>query len=108
MGTKLTELAIRIHALNKEKGFYDNPPSDLERHMLIVSEIAEATECVRKNDQDFYFSPEGKPEGHAVEVIDALIRILDFCGSKKWDVDELMREKLAYNKTRPYKHGKTI
>ena len=47
-----------------------------------------------------------KPEGIAVEVIDALIRILDWCGKEGIDVEALVKEKHEYNKIRPYKHGK--
>ena len=47
-----------------------------------------------------------KPEGMASEMIDVIIRVLDWCGSENLDVDSLISEKLAYNKTRPYKHNK--
>lgn len=38
-----------------------------------------------------------KPEGVDVELIDALIRLLDLLGSRGVDVDELLRQKLAFN-----------
>lgn len=47
-----------------------------------------------------------KPEGIDVELIDALIRLLDLLGSRGTDVDELIRIKRAYNSSRPAKHGK--
>lgn len=107
MPTTLTDLAINIHSANKQKGWYDDsqPRHPAIFHMLIVSEIAEAVESVRKGELDFWTDTNGKPQGEAVEVIDALIRILDYCGYRKWDVDELIRAKLAYNKTRPQRHG---
>lgn len=46
-----------------------------------------------------------KPEGIATEMIDCVIRILDWCGKEGIDVDEIMRIKHEYNKTRPYRHG---
>ena len=46
-----------------------------------------------------------KPEGVAVEMIDCILRILDWCAMEGVDVDELLRMKLAYNKGRPYRHG---
>lgn len=46
-----------------------------------------------------------KPEGRAVELIDCIIRILDWMGHEQVDVDMLMRRKMDYNKTRPYRHG---
>ena len=48
----------------------------------------------------------GKPDGIAVEMADCLIRILDWFGYEGLDVDEIVRQKMAYNRGRPYKHGK--
>ena len=103
-GTGLSELAISIHEASKAKGWWSEDIPAAVIHMLIVTEIAEATECVRKSEPDYY-EADGKPEGESVEIIDALIRILDYCGRKRWDVDELMKKKLAYNKTRSQRHG---
>lgn len=47
-----------------------------------------------------------KPEGIDIELIDALIRLLDLLGSREVDVDELLKQKLAYNATRKPRHGK--
>ena len=50
-----------------------------------------------------------KPEGVAVELADCIIRILDFCGKERIDIENILQAKHEYNKTRPYKHGgKTI
>lgn len=46
-----------------------------------------------------------KPEGIAVEMADCLIRILDWFGKEGLDADRIIREKMEYNKTRPYRHG---
>lgn len=108
MPTSLAELAINIHSANRKKGFYDNPPSALEIHALITTEVAEATEAVRKGLPDSFVDENGKPQGEAFEIIDVIIRCFDYCGHKGWDVDELIREKLAYNLKRPYKHGKKM
>ncbi len=47
-----------------------------------------------------------KPEGIDIELIDALIRLLDLLGSRDVDVDALLKQKLAYNASRPARHGK--
>lgn len=47
-----------------------------------------------------------KPEGAAVELADAVIRIADLCGHLGIDLDAVIEEKMAYNADRPYKHGK--
>lgn len=46
-----------------------------------------------------------KPCGIPIEMIDTLYRVLHFCAVYELDADELMEMKMAYNKTRPYRHG---
>lgn len=60
------------------------------------------------HDLDGYadFTNPYKPEGVDVELIDALIRLLDLLGSREVDVEELLRQKLAFNATRAPRHGK--
>lgn len=47
-----------------------------------------------------------KPEGFVVEVVDAVVRCLDILHSRGVDIDAIVAEKMAYNDSRPYKHGK--
>lgn len=47
-----------------------------------------------------------KPEGVAVELADAVIRIADLCGHMGIDLDAMISLKMEYNTGRPYKHGK--
>jgi hypothetical protein len=65
--------------------------------MLMVSEISEAMEGVRKDLMD-----EKLPHRLAVEVelADAIIRIADFCGRWNLDLGGAVVEKLTYNKLR--------
>jgi hypothetical protein len=72
--------------------------------MLIVSEISEAMEADRKDLMDDKLT--NRP-GIEVELADAKIRIHDFCGGYGLDLDGAEEEKLAYNTTRPFKHGKS-
>ena len=120
----LNELAKEIHENAVAHGFWDEDRPLSEVLMLIVSELAEALEEARAGDKMngriscmHYYSGEGyvssdptncckKPEGIVVEVADALIRILDWCGHEGIDIEGIVREKHEYNKTRPYKHGK--
>lgn len=120
----LNELAKEIHENAVAHGFWDEDRPLPEVLMLIVSELAEALEEARAGDKMngriscmHYYSGEGyvssaptncckKPEGIVVEVADALIRILDWCGHEGIDIEGIVREKHEYNKTRPYKHGK--
>ena len=74
------------------------PPLNVgERFMLMVSELAEGFEGVRKNLNDDRLPHRKSVE---VELADALIRILDFSGDHKLDVGGALVEKLEYNRKR--------
>lgn len=111
----IDELIKEAHAMAKGKGWWDEPRSPLEIHALIHSEVSEATECVRAGEPPIHHRvckdsgmKLGKPEGEVVELADVIIRIADWCGYNGWDLESAIKEKLAYNATRPYKHGKKI
>jgi len=79
-----------------------------ETLLLWVTEIAEAFEAWRDPDSPsgIYVDPDtGKPEGLVVEVADLIIRVLDVADDQQWDLDEAIRLKIKYNRTRPYRHG---
>lgn len=46
-----------------------------------------------------------KAEGLAVEMLDCVIRILDWMGHEGIDVDTLMEKKVKYNEGRKHRHG---
>ena len=102
--TWFNQLAKEIHENAVSKGWWDQERNPLEIHALIHSEISEATECARNGEPDFHVD-EGKPEGEAVELADAVIRILDYAAKRGWDFDAVVKAKMEYNKTRPHRHG---
>jgi len=65
--------------------------------MLIVTEISEAMEGVRRNSQDDKL-PSRKME--EVELADALVRIFDYAGGFGLDIGGAFVEKLIYNLSR--------
>ena len=104
-------------------------------HMLIVSEAAEAHDEIRNGraaDETYYPEPqlppslvaevgvakareliaeqaEGKPrkpEGVPSEIADGIIRGFDYFHRNGIDGAGIIVEKLIYNASRPYKHGK--
>lgn len=101
---KINELVEESHKLAVEKGWYETKRGIPESLCLIHSEISEALEAYRDGSVNFYIL-NGKPEGFGVELADAVIRIADLAGSMGLDLEEIIRTKHEYNKTRPHRHG---
>ena len=101
----LNDLAYRIHRAAEAKGFWDGERNMGEMLMLAVSELSEALEEHRAGNPPVYYD-DGKPEGLAVELVDCVIRCLDVLSSLGVNIDGIVNRKLAYNATRPHKHGK--
>lgn len=108
----LNILASKVYENAKNKGWWTEEGEDRvklipEKIALIHSELSEALEEYRNHHEptEIYYGENGKPEGIPVEIADVIIRCLDFCAGYNIDVDEAMRIKMAYNATRPMKHG---
>lgn len=111
--TAINKAKVEIYEDNVAKGFWEKPRTPLEIYALVHSEISEAVEDVRTgNEKPLYFEEDGngqmKPCGELSEIADAIIRLLDYCGHKGWDIGGTIVKKLEYNRTRPYKHGKKL
>jgi len=107
----ISELVKEAHETARSNGFYDNekdlyPSNKLipEKLCLIHSEVSEALEAYRRGEEDFWFNDD-KPEGILSELADVLIRVGDMCGFYGWDLQDAVKEKMAYNKTRSHRHG---
>jgi NTP pyrophosphatase (non-canonical NTP hydrolase) len=92
------------HHLSLEAGWWNGTPLPSvpipeinTKLLLIVTEIAEATEGVRKDLMDDKLPHRKMVE---VELADALIRICDLAGAMGLDLGGAVAEKLAYNATR--------
>lgn len=128
----LNEVAAATHENAVKHGWWDTPPSFPEIIALCHSELSEAlqeyregrpalwyrcltsegtTPCMREGCGDWQdgkcelacLAP--KPEGMAVEMADALLRILDWLASEELDAEAIIKAKLEYNTTRSFKHG---
>ena len=95
-GQSLNDLAQLCHSIAVEKGFWEKERNIGEALMLVVTELAEAMEAHRKQD-DLNFKE---------EVADTFIRLLDLCGGLEIDIENEIYQKSMRNKNRPYKHGK--
>ena len=101
----LDEWAREIHEIAVEHGWWEEERSFGEIVALCHSELSEALEADRRGEE-LVEERDGKPEGVAVEMADCLIRILDWFGRVGIDPETVVAEKVAYNRGRPYRHGK--
>lgn len=69
----------------------------LTKISLMHSELSEACEYIMKPEKDKHLI---QHEGEAVELSDMFLRLLDYCGHRGFNVENISREKLEYNKTR--------
>jgi len=92
----LSEWAELCHAIAVEKGFWDEKRNMGEALMLIVTELAEAMESYRVQDE----------ENFREELADTFIRLFDLCAGLNVNIEEEIIKKTEKNKKRPYKHGK--
>ena len=99
------DLAIHLHEAAVEKGFWPEDVDDIfiaKQLMMIVSEVTEAMEAIRKDKGE---------EEITKEFADILIRTLDLyagiveAGYTRLSLDQALKEKVDFNKTRPEKHG---
>lgn len=74
----------------------------MARIMLVVSELSEAVEHLRKSESDDMLP---QFDGFTLELADVLIRIFDMCGRFKLPIAEALLAKMEYNKGRSYLHG---
>lgn len=103
----LGRLAQEIHDTADSHGFWPAEGRNFgEMLMLATSELAEALEEHRSGNPPVWYTPNGKPEGTAVELADCVIRCLDTMHSLGVDIDRVIAEKMTYNAGRPFKHGR--
>ncbi|MCX7858389.1 MAG: hypothetical protein N2513_10515 [Deltaproteobacteria bacterium] len=126
----LNDMAKEVHQNAVEHGWWEKDIHFGSLVALMHSELSEALEEFRNHKPNVYYKcgycTEGgcyfddinkppcgeeaekayiKPEGIAIELADCIIRILDYCGKENIDIEEAIRIKHEYNKTRPYRHG---
>lgn len=96
--SSLNEWSAFCAAVRKDKQFVTELDNLPEKLLLVITEVAEATEALRKKPIDF--------EGFHEEIADTFIRLFDICGSVGIDLEKVMVEKMHANMKRPPLHGK--
>ena len=132
----MKKIIDKAHATAKEKGFWDTERNISEMLMLIVSELAEAQEALRKGhyaeqsvvnglkqdidlnyaDDEFQLNQgiwkslfeEKVKSSFEDEIADVAIRLFDLCGGMGIDLEKHIELKMKYNSLRGYKHGKAF
>lgn len=103
----ITVLSRQIHAWAKEKGFYENGERNTgELIALMHSELSEALEGYRTGNPPDEHCPNFSSE--LIEYADTIIRILDTCAYKEYEIGAAIMAKMAFNETRSRKHGKVF
>lgn len=114
----INELVKEAHGNAVAKGWWEEDRSFGEIIALIHSEASEALEDFRNGKQPtevWYEAKDGnhtvqwdnsrKPCGIPSELADIVIRVFDACGRYDIDLEAEIAEKMAYNATRPVRHG---
>lgn len=130
----MEQLIKRAHQVAKDKGFWETERNVPEMLMLVVSELSEALEALRKDhyadkgivkdlmqdidldrtDEEFLFKAitwkksfeENIKSSFEDELADVAIRLFDLCGGLGVDLEKHIELKMMYNSMRGYKHGK--
>ena len=104
--SSINALVDYFHAKSNAAGWWAEGGRDLTRDkyvhatklMLVVTELAEAMEGLRKDLQDDKLPHRKMAE---VELADAVIRIFDLAGALGYDLGGAIVEKDAFNSVRP-------
>jgi NTP pyrophosphatase (non-canonical NTP hydrolase) len=123
---KINEMAEAAFAIASSKGWWDfaarpvasgdapcmhgltmTPVEVTAQLALVVTEAAEAIECVRDGDYGARVSVEkpGKPEGLPSELADIVIRVGQLAHAMGIDLDEAVEIKMAHNAICVHRHG---
>ena len=93
----LNKLGAEAHIISVDHGWWDQPRNPMEIAALIHSEVSEFVEEERKTEYN---------ESKALEELaDVIIRVVDYCAYRGWDLDDAVFKKMLKNRNREHRHG---
>lgn len=118
-GNDLNQYAKFIHETAVEQGYWDEGHTFHYTMANAIAELGEALSEYRDANPLLYYRDangnkdieiqfvhaEDKPYGLAVEIVDAIIWLLDYMSYLGINIDDVMRRKVRYNATRGRLHG---
>lgn len=107
----IKEIADESYATAVEKGHFDETSDIIQQLALVHCEVSEAVEYCRLPNLPYqlsYKDEKGKLHGVPTELADIILRTLHIAQHWGINLEDAIKAKMAYNKTRPYKHGKKL
>jgi NTP pyrophosphatase (non-canonical NTP hydrolase) len=101
----LEDLIHECHKTSAEHGWWLEPRNKGEAIALMHSELSEMLEGVRKPAKDEHCPMFSSEE---IELADLIIRAFDYAEGFNLRLEYALEAKMAFNKTRPHKHGKAF
>ena len=104
MAACLNDVADICHRIALDHGFWQDSQNFGEKIALIHTELSECLEAMRHGDGPDEHLPHHR--NAEIELADAVIRIFDLAAHEHMDIGSAIIEKMRFNMSRPFKHGK--